>query len=154
MAHLGRPILIIDDETTSRLAMAAMVRAAGHSPILAASAEEGLARAAECCPEAVLLDRSMPDSDGLEVLRALRRQPDYATLPILLVTSCKRPRDLEDGFAAGADDYLIKPVGLAQLIERIASALQLRSLDAASRRRMLSTRANLLTTFALQRSRR
>jgi twitching motility two-component system response regulator PilG len=62
-------------------------------------------------PDAIFLDIELPDGNGLDVLAALRRNPTYARMPIIMVTSRKAPEDIARGLALGADGYITKPYG-------------------------------------------
>lgn len=86
-----------------------------------------LAEITRCPPDVALLDIGMPEMDGLEVTRILRRTPSTALLPIILVTARGRLEDKVAGLDAGASDFITKPFELAELLARVRSNLRLSS---------------------------
>jgi two-component system phosphate regulon response regulator PhoB len=74
-------------------------------------------------PDLVLLDVRMPFMNGLEVCRELRDGPRTSTLPIIILTARARPQDVEQAFAAGATDYVVKPFSPRELVQRVESVL-------------------------------
>ncbi|MBX3586848.1 MAG: response regulator [Ramlibacter sp.] len=68
-------------------------------------------------PLFVLLDIKMPRMDGIETLTELRRQPGLEILPVIMMTSSNQPRDIQAGYAAGANGFVVKPVGFEKLVE-------------------------------------
>lgn len=86
----------------------------------------GEAREALAGPPAdlVVIDRGLPDGDGIEICREMRDRPSLARIPIMFLTAHKTPVDIEDGFAAGADDYLIKPFSFIEFLARIKALLR------------------------------
>jgi DNA-binding response OmpR family regulator len=107
-------ILVVEDDEGVAAAITDALVQRGHGVVRAASAAAAgeLRRDAEL----VLLDLGLPDGDGLEVLRALRRSSD---VPVLVLTARSAERDIVRGLRLGADDYLVKPVRLRELLARI-----------------------------------
>jgi DNA-binding response OmpR family regulator len=88
------------------------------------SGEEGLAAAIERAPDLILLDLMMPRMDGWEVLRRIRKEPDLATTPVVLLTAKAQGIDKMLGLhVARVDDYVTKPFGPQELIDRVATVL-------------------------------
>jgi two-component system KDP operon response regulator KdpE len=87
----------------------------------AATGQEGLALAASCRPDVVLLDLGLPDLEGLEVIRRLR---EWSSVPIIVLSARGRDADKIAGLDAGADDYLTKPFSVGELMARIRVALR------------------------------
>jgi len=76
-------------------------------------------------PDVVLLDIMMPEISGLDILRQMRRDPNLANIPVIMVTAKSMPADIKNGMEAGASTYLTKPVGFMELkeaVERILGA--------------------------------
>jgi len=117
----GAQLLIVEDDDPTRELVAANLRAHGHSVAETADAG-GAVRAWEAArPDVILLDLGLPDRDGLTVIRHVRRE---ATTPILVMSARGEERDKVAALEAGADDYVTKPVGLAELRARVAALLR------------------------------
>ena len=115
-------ILVADDEPAVREALERALRLEGYRVALAADGREALAACAEGPPDAVVLDVLMPFVDGLEVCRRLRAGGDRT--PILMLTARDGVRDRVSGLDAGADDYLVKPFALEELLARVRALLR------------------------------
>lgn len=123
MSHMPR-VLVVDDDAAVRESLR---RALGHEQYeveLAADGIEALEqiRDASSEPDAVILDVSMPRLDGLEVCRRLRR--DGNQIPILMLTARDEVSDRVSGLDAGADDYVVKPFALEELLARLRALLR------------------------------
>jgi len=114
-------VLLIEDEPQMCRFLRATLRAHDYHVIEAATAREGLIQAAGRNPDLVLLDLGLPDADGLEVARAIRRA---ARTPIIVISARGQERDKVAALDLGADDYLTKPFGVAELLARIRVALR------------------------------
>ena len=88
------------------------------------SGEAALERVGQSCPDIVLLDVMMPGMDGYEVCRRIRQSKKTARLPVIMVTALDKPSDREMGLAAGADDFLNKPVDDKVLFSAMHRVLQ------------------------------
>ena len=115
-------ILIIEDETPMRTALADLLAGEGYRAFTAADGESGLARALAEKPDLILLDVMMPRLDGFAVCAELRRLAH--DMPILLLTAKGRIDDRVTGLDAGADDYLVKPFSTGELLARIRALLR------------------------------
>ncbi len=120
MAH----ILILDDEPDLVWSVAHSLRFAGHEVLAASDGVAGLGLARRHRPDLVILDVIMPGLNGIEVCRRLRVDPSLHGLPILLLTVKNAIPDKEQGFEAGADDYLAKPFDLRELQLRVQALLR------------------------------
>lgn len=118
-------VLIIEDEPHMRRFLRASLRANGFQVVEAASAREGLAQAAGRNPEVILLDLGLPDGDGRDVARELRRA---TRAPIIVLSARGMEHDKVTVLDLGADDYLTKPFGIGELLARIRVALRHASL--------------------------
>jgi two-component system, OmpR family, KDP operon response regulator KdpE len=114
-------ILLIEDEPQMRRFLGATLRAHQYQVIEAATAREGMAQAAGRNPDVILLDLGLPDSDGLEVAKAVRRA---AGTPIIVLSARGQESDKVTALDLGADDYLTKPFGMPELLARIRVALR------------------------------
>ena len=123
-------ILVVDDEPAVRSALERALRLAGYEVELAADGQEALDQLALAAPDAVVLDVLMPRLDGLEVCRRLRAVGDRT--PVLVLTARDAVADRVEGLDAGADDYLVKPFALEELLARVRALLR-RSSDGERR---------------------
>jgi DNA-binding response OmpR family regulator len=117
-------ILVIEDNLALRSSLAATLDAHGHRADFAADGRTGLQLALAEPPDVLVLDLNLPGLDGLDVCRRLRTRADRH-VPVLMLTARDSLEDKLQGFAAGADDYLVKPFAAAELLARCV-ALSLR----------------------------
>ena len=115
-------ILVVDDEPAVREAIERALRLDGYDVELAADGAEALLAVAAHTPDAMVLDVLMPQVDGLQVCRRLRGGGDR--LPILMLTARDAIGDRVGGLDAGADDYLVKPFALDELLARLRALLR------------------------------
>lgn len=115
-------LLVIEDSTRLRQMLGQALSRMGHAVDLAADGVEGEWMARTNDYEAIVLDRMLPEKDGIEVLRDLRR--DQIKTPILLLTALDAIDEKVRGLSAGADDYLTKPFALAELIARLEALVR------------------------------
>jgi two-component system KDP operon response regulator KdpE len=114
-------VLVIDDEVQIRRLLRITLEAAGITVIEADSGRIGLEEAARSHPDAVVLDLGLPDLPGLEVLKRLR---EWSRVPVLILTVVAGESDKVAALDAGADDYLTKPFGSAELTARLRAILR------------------------------
>jgi two-component system KDP operon response regulator KdpE len=117
VAPLG--VLVVDDEPQIHRFLGPALEAAGYAPLRAETAREGLRLAAARGPACVLLDLGLPDMDGKEVLARLRA---FSTVPVIIISARDREAEKVAALDAGADDYVEKPFGLAELLARLRAA--------------------------------
>jgi len=124
---LPASILIADDNADARRLLSVLLRPEGHRLLVACDGREAL-RIAERAPDLalILLDVMMPGLDGLEVCRRLRARETDHYVPIILATALHEASDLAEGLAAGADDYVTKPLVQAEVLARVRAALRLK----------------------------
>jgi len=115
-------ILVVDDEPAVRTALDRALRLDGYDVDLAANGADALDALSAAGRDAVLLDVLMPGIDGLEVCRELRRRGDHT--PVLMLTARDGVADRVAGLDAGADDYLVKPFHLEELLARVRALLR------------------------------
>ena len=116
-------ILIIEDEPAMRANLADVLELEGFQPVTAANGREGVAVARCERPDLILCDVLMPELDGHGVLAALRNEPQTARIPFVFLTAKGERGDVRAGMDLGADDYLIKPVPLDELLGAIRARL-------------------------------
>ena len=116
-------ILIVDDAQQVRRVLRTALSAEGYTIFEAGTGEEALESVRQSTPDAILLDVNMPGIGGLETCREIRRTMD---IPILMLTVRNAERDKVMALDAGADDYVVKPFSMAELLARIRAALRRR----------------------------
>jgi two-component system KDP operon response regulator KdpE len=114
-------ILVIEDEPPLRKFLRVTLQSQGYHVVEATTAEEGLNRAAAAPPDLMILDLGLPDLDGIDVARRLR---EWTATPIIVVSARGKEQDKVVALDAGADDYLTKPFGVAELLARVRAALR------------------------------
>jgi two-component system KDP operon response regulator KdpE len=117
----GENILVIDDEPQIRRVMRSTLSSNGYVITEAKTGEEGIESVRKERPDLVLLDINMPGMGGLEACKEIRRSSDA---PIIMLTVRNAERDKVAALDAGADDYVVKPFGIEELLARIRSALR------------------------------
>jgi two-component system, OmpR family, KDP operon response regulator KdpE len=117
----GSTILIVDDEPQIRRVMRTTLTSQGYPVVEASGGVEALEKQREERPDLVLLDVNMPGKSGLEICREIRATSD---VPIIMLTVRNSERDKVQALDAGADDYVVKPFGMEELMARIRAALR------------------------------
>jgi two-component system, OmpR family, KDP operon response regulator KdpE len=117
----GARVLVVDDERPIRRFLRAALASHGYEVIESATGEEALRVVVNEKPEVIILDLGLPDIDGLEVTRQLR---EWTQTPVIILSVSEREQDKVAALDAGADDYLTKPFGVAELTARIRVALR------------------------------
>lgn len=126
-------ILVIDDDDAVRSAVRRALVLDGYDVVVAANGQDGLGQVDISAPDAIVLDLGLPDIDGMEVCRRLRRAEDRT--PILMLTARDAVEDRVDGLEAGADDYVVKPYDVRELRARL-KALMRRHVEGAEGRNL------------------
>jgi two-component system KDP operon response regulator KdpE len=114
-------ILVVDDEAPMRKLLSSNLRASGYAVRAAADGTEALKALQDQPFDLLLLDLNLPGPNGLQLLEALRRE---AQTPVLIVSGRARERDTVQALDVGADDYLRKPFGVAELVARVKALLR------------------------------
>ena len=117
-------VLIIDDEPINHKLVAHALETLNHELFFSANGMDGLAKARSLEPDMIITDVMMPDINGYEVTRILRREPRFAATPILVLTAQTGLQDKLRSFEAGADDHLTKPFEAAELLVRVTALLR------------------------------
>ncbi len=115
-------ILIIEDDETISNFISAILTANGYRVVKTPKGSQGVAMAASHSPDLVLLDLGLPDMDGVEVLKLLRA---WSGIPVVVVSARGHERDKVEALDLGANDYITKPFGTAELLARIRNAIRL-----------------------------
>jgi len=121
----GPVVLLVDDDAGIRKTVGAGLELEGFSVVLASGGRPALEAAERVQPDVVLLDIAMPDLDGLEVLRRLRAAGDE--VPVCVLSARDEVDDRVRGLEAGADDYVVKPFALEEVVARLHALLRRRA---------------------------
>jgi DNA-binding response OmpR family regulator len=131
-------ILIVEDEDNVRETLAYNLAQEGHAVLTAADGEEGLALIRDEQPDLVVLDIMLPRLDGLSVCRLVRKDPEVAHIPIIMLTARGTQGDQMVGLDSGADDYIVKPFGLDVFLARVRAVLRRAPGRVAAHRELVS----------------
>ena len=141
----GESLLVVDDDPFIARLLEIELKAAGYDVRVASDGEQALAAAQERPPQLVLADVMMPNMDGFELTRRLRQDPRTATVSVIMLTARGLSADKLEGFAIGADDYIVKPFDTPELLARIRGVL-----NRASDTRSLSPMTGLAGNVAIE----
>ncbi|NLF29146.1 MAG: response regulator transcription factor [Clostridiales bacterium] len=115
-------ILVVEDDRTLRRVICDVLRQNGYQAVAASNGREALERMEAEYVDLIVSDIMMPEIDGYALTESLR-EAGYA-LPILMITAKEQYRDMERGFSAGTDDYMVKPINLSEMLLRIRALLR------------------------------
>ena len=135
-------VLIVDDEPSARATLEALLSPMGLNLPTASNGREALQQVMKYAPDLILLDVMMPEMDGFEVCRKLRKAPKTAGIPVVMVTALQDRESRLLGIDAGADDFLTKPIDRLELRTRVRTTLRINRY-----RRELEQREQLVQTM-------
>ena len=114
-------VLVVEDEKSISSFIRAILNANGYDVIVAHSGSEAFSMISSHCPDLVVLDLGLPDMDGMTIIESVRQ---WTQLPILVVSARTHERDKVEALDRGADDYITKPFGAAELLARVRVAIR------------------------------
>lgn len=120
---MSKSVLVVDDEASITLSLKHLMRREGYDVRVATDGDQAMAEVSSAPPDLVLLDVMIPKQDGYQVCQAIRANPAWAQVKILMVTARGRDAELEKGIAVGADAYVTKPFSTRELAETVRSLL-------------------------------
>ena len=120
---MAATVLIVDDDPVIQRLLKVNFEMEGYEVIVGVDGIDGLEKARTLRPDIVVLDIMMPRMSGLDVAKALKADPDTASIPVLLLSAKAQEADLRAGDDSGADDYLTKPFDPFQLLQRVEQLL-------------------------------
>ncbi len=116
-----KKILIVDDSATERHALNDMLTKAGYDVVASDNGEDAIVKARKVKPDLILMDVVMPGLNGFQATRAISRDPETKSIPVIMCTSKSQETDKIWGLRQGARDYVIKPVDRDELLAKISS---------------------------------
>ncbi len=116
---MGKKILVIEDNEQNMYLMHFLLESNGFTVIEALNGQVGIQKAIDEHPDVILLDIQLPEMDGYQIAKILRKTPDIDTIPIIAVTSYAMAGDREKILTAGATDYIEKPINPATFVNQI-----------------------------------
>ena len=119
--NIEKKLLVIEDEVAILKFLRSTLEQSGWEVLEARTGRMGLEMAASRKPDVILLDLGLPDQDGLDVLKALRK---WTSAPVIIISARGQEKDKISGLDSGAEDYLTKPFGVAELMARLRVALR------------------------------
>jgi len=125
MAPADQPcVLVVEDEPAQREVMSYNFEAEGFRVAQASNGEEALMMVEESAPDVIVLDWMLPNVSGIEVCRRLKMRPETRSVPIIMLSARSEEVDRVRGLETGADDYMIKPYSLVELVARVRTQLR------------------------------
>jgi two-component system phosphate regulon response regulator PhoB len=121
---MGARILIVEDEEPLTLLLRYNLEAEGYEVDTAARGDEGDVKLKESAPDLVVLDWMLPGLSGIELCRRLRARPETRQLPIIMLTARGEESERVRGLSTGADDYIVKPFSVPELVARVRALLR------------------------------
>jgi two-component system, cell cycle response regulator DivK len=123
MSEAGKLLIAVEDEPRNAALLEAILERSGYRLRIAADLAEARVLLADTTPDLVLLDRHLPDGDGLDLIPEIRNSERLGSVPILLVSASVLPRDVQAAMDAGCDGFLPKPVRVKPLVDEVRRLL-------------------------------
>ncbi len=117
-------ILVVDDDKTTRKMISLILKSKGYDVVTAENGMEGLQKLGLEQINLILTDMNMPYMDGIEFTKQVKSLPDFANIPIVMITTEADEEEKKRAFAAGVDDYLVKPTSADQIIDSMKKIMR------------------------------
>lgn len=124
MRRISGRILVVEDDRMSRELAVRVLSAGGYEVVCATDAEEALLIAPDVAPDLVLMDVGLPGIDGIEAAIVLHDDPEMADTPVVMLSALAFATDRERAMRAGCTEYLTKPIGARELLDRVNEILR------------------------------
>ena len=121
---MTKRIMTVDDSPSVRQMVAFTLKQEGYEVVEAVDGKDALAKAAQSPPSMVITDLNMPNMDGIELIRQVRRQPAFKFIPIIMLTTESQAGKKSEGKAAGATGWIVKPFKPEQLVAVVKKVLR------------------------------
>jgi DNA-binding response OmpR family regulator len=118
-----RKILLVDDSETVLMMERMILEKESYQVVMARDGQEGIAKALEVKPDLILMDVVMPNMNGFEAVKWLRRREETKSVPIVMVTTKAEMESMETGYVSGCSDYVIKPIDSLELLTKVKNLL-------------------------------
>jgi CheY-like chemotaxis protein len=124
-------IVVMEDDAGTRMLIASVLKKDGHEVLAAEDGAQGLVLVRGQCPDLVISDVQMPGMNGFDMLAEMRRDPNLAAIPVILLTSLQERAHMRIGMTSGADDYITKPFRAAELRQAVDAQINKRAVQAS-----------------------
>ena len=124
MAETMAKVMVVEDDVQASTFLAEVLTAEGYVPIVVNVSAKAVSMANATLPDAFLLDLMMPEPDGFKLCQMLRRNPNFVTTPIIIVTALDDTDSRIVAFGAGANDYIVKPFHIDVLTSKLKTLLK------------------------------
>ena len=118
-----KKILLVDDSNTALMMERTLLSKSAYDVVVARDGREAVRQAVDEAPDLIILDVVMPNMDGFEACRELRRLEATRAIPIIMVTTRGEPHNVENGFEAGCNDYVTKPINGPELVSKVRNLI-------------------------------
>ncbi len=117
-------VLVVEDDPAQREVLAYNIRAEGYQVDTAESGDEAILKVKEEVPDLIVLDWMLPNVSGIEICRQIKTRPESQRIPVIMLSARAEENDRVRGLETGADDYVVKPYSVAELLARIRTQLR------------------------------
>jgi PleD family two-component response regulator len=118
-----KKILLADDSNTALMMERTLLSKSAYDVVVARDGQEAIRQAVDEAPDLIILDVVMPNMDGFEACRELRKLEATRAIPIIMVTTRGEPHNVENGFEAGCNDYVTKPINGPELVSKVRNLI-------------------------------
>lgn len=123
---MSKKILIVDDSSSNLLLISNFLESEGFDVTTCVKGKDAMAQIAKDQPDLLMLDLMMPDVDGLTILESVRTSPDYAKLPVIIVSAVSEGEKRENAVKLGISDYILKPIEFEVIYKAVAKTLKIK----------------------------
>lgn len=122
---MSKKILIVDDSSSNLLLVSNFLESEGFDCTTCVKGREAMAQIAKDQPDLLMLDLMMPDVDGLTILEMIRKSPEHASLPVIIISAVSEGEKRESAERLGVSDYIVKPIEFEAIYNAVAKTLHI-----------------------------